>query len=86
MIASTLSLRAWACGRSRPRPATRFVTNTVAAMRGLPSAVGPRCAVDGGMYLRTYAVGVLSLVQRGTFHFNVCGFPRYARKTAHMKL
>src|SRR5712692_6877014 len=28
---------AWACGRSRPRPATRFVTNNVAAKRGRPA-------------------------------------------------
>jgi hypothetical protein len=34
LIASTLSIRAGTCGRSRPRSAIRFVTNTVAVSAG----------------------------------------------------
>ena len=59
MIASTLSLRAWACGRSRQQPATRFVTNTVAAKRGRTAEGSPRFVVDGGVYHLVYWAGPL---------------------------
>ena len=77
----------WGCDPGRSRGSTKIATQYIVILtagriqRGY-GVLSLRCFTSFNI-TRTYAVGVLSLRQSGTFHFMCAVFPRVAREKPH---